>query len=505
MQFSIIEKERPINETERPKRRAPTLLEGQIESYFNLKYNDVKAYYSETLSDTAVKEAFDFNTIIEKIKSLMEKKPKEVNRLIGHTLFTYLESKYDSLETVDRTARNCIIPVGLPGSGKSYLMKDLQSTYVICDADDIRDLIINAFLTRYFDTTEKIPSEKEAITMKRENNEKFKKWVTVYPSLIPLFKKYILFGDKSDTLTSSIGCSKGIESYCPPLINYKDDKSEVIPLPQAFDIFLLYCKEKSLNFIYDATNTEPTFRYSIMLRCYLMGGYKKFEIRLLITPLSNVYINIAERNKKTVRMTKEEFADSKLLSFFDMDPQILASIDTYLNDIMEQITKLETDIKSKEALKEADIKSKEALFNANKEQTIPIESDKIQQISDKIQQIEAQIKSAKKSIKDQTAKAIAYLKELRHEEYEKLLIDTINKIYDERSLYYGLSKDDFTRKFPYINGKDFFTLTQKIYATRYVIQEVNQAATGGSIFYRTKRRSRRTRRSRRSKRTRRRN
>lgn len=478
-----------INETERPKRRAPNLREGQLESYFKLNYNDVKAYYSEELSDITVKEAFDFNTIIKKITELMEKNPEEVNKLIGHTLFTHLETKYDSLETVDRTARNCIIPVGLPGSGKSYLLKNLQSTYVICDADDIRDLIINAFLTRYFDTTEKIPSEEEAITMKRNDNEKFNKWVSVYPSLIPLFKKYVLFGNKSETLTSSIGCNKGIESYCPPLINYKDDKTEVIP--QAFDIFLLYCKEKSLNFIYDATNTEPEFRYSIMLRCYLMGGYKKFEIQLLITPLSNVYINIAERNKKTVRMTKEEFADSKLLSFFDIDPQILAKIDARLNAVMEEITKLKTDIKPKEALKEA-------LFNANKEQTIPIESEKIRQI-------EEEIKSAKKSIKEETAKAIAYLKELRHEEYENLLIDTINKIYDEQSVYYGLSKDDFIRKFPYISGKDFFTLTRKIYATRYMIQEVKQAATGGSIFYRTKRRRRRSRRSRRSKRTRRRN
>jgi hypothetical protein len=478
---------------EKPSRRAPTLLEGQrkeLESYFNLNYDEVKAYYYKTLSDITAKEEFDFGTIIDRIRLLMENKQKqeEVNTLIGHTLFVHLEAKYDNLESVAVNTRNCIIPIGLPGSGKSYLLRDLQKTYVICDADDIRDLIINAFLTRYFNTTEKIPTEAEAIIMKRDDNEKFNKWVNVYPSLIPLFKKYVLFGNQSKNPMSSIGCIKGIESYCPPLIKYKGDITEVIP--QAFDIFLLYCKHKSLNFIYDATNTEPEFRYSIMLRCYLMGGYNKFEMRLLITPLSNVYINIAERNKKTVRMTKEEFVDSKLLSFFDMDPQILAKIDANLNAVMEKITRLKTDIKSQET------KIKEY-----KEQTT---SDN----SEKILLLEEEIKKAKKVIKDETAKAIAYLKELRHEEYEKLLIDTLNKIYEEQSAYYGLSEPDFTRKFPLINGKELFTLTRKIYATRYVIEEVQQAATGGSIFYRTKRRSRRlrrSRRSRRSKRTRRRN
>ena len=329
-----------------PTRQAPTLREGiekeEIMGYFNLKYDDVKAYYSKELSEIIFKAdariIFDFKTIIKEIKQIMQTKKKEVNIVIGCALFDHLEKEYKSFAEVHKNDRKCIIPVGLPASGKSFYLKHLEPTHVICDADKIRDLIINSVLGTYFGNVT-IPDDIVTMTSTEIDN-----WRSVYPRLIELFRNYIIFGYKSVIGAKNVVCKKGIEAYCRPLlIEYKADD---LFIPQAIDIFLLFCKYKQLNFIYDATNTEPEFRYSLMMRCYLMGGYTNFDIFLISIPLTSVETYVEQRNNNSIRETTLEFIYSKLLSFFNMDPDLLEQIDPELNGKMKEIASGEKNLKA---------------------------------------------------------------------------------------------------------------------------------------------------------------
>lgn len=362
-------------------RSAPELPDKNEEiqkTRFDLDYETISELYNASDDNKINKIKFEFTNIIEKIKELKENKSTEFNKVIGKALCKYLDSKYDKIGSVNETERKCIIPVGLPGSGKSHLLKDLEDheKYVICDADEIRDIIINAVLSTYFenDNTKsvKIPDDIE-------------NWKNVYPELIDIFRDYILFGNKSEDTNKEDKedkCYKGIEPYCKPLFE---------TIPQALDIFLLFCKYKKSNFIYDAANTDAEFRNNLMMRCYLVGNYTRFEIQLLITPLRIIKKNVATRNSNNIRQTTMDFVYTKLLGFFKIDQVLLQTIDQkpqisiLLNfqkeekPIKSRIKAIEEEKKAKEEANTEDIKKLEleAVNLDEKLQALRVEAVKI--------------------------------------------------------------------------------------------------------------------------------
>lgn len=279
----------------------------KIKGYFDLSYIAVRdTYFTEhrkitPMLDKIEKIEFNLDELITDISNIMATREKEVKIIIGYTLFQYLEMQYPHPVLEKNPNRNCIIPIGIPGSGKSSLTKIIDSTYVNCDADNIRDVIINSLLHYYFvheNKSPKIPTSDEATEMWMSDTDKFNKWTNAYTSFIELFHNYILFGFKNFPKVK--GCAKGIEAYCQPLIVYNEDS---LFIPQAIDIFLLFCKYRNLNFIYDAANTDAEFRYSLMMRCYLMGNYRNFQIWPLITQYHDIIKHIKDRNETNIRQT----------------------------------------------------------------------------------------------------------------------------------------------------------------------------------------------------------
>ena len=420
--------------------------ETKIKGYFDLDYELVRGKYKtkyESFPAQNDKIPFKLSTLVEDITKLMRTKEEQVKVVIGHGLFNYLEHSdrnFQSMTDEDQNNMNCIIPVGLPGSGKSFLMdkifKDInKDTYVKCDADEIRDVIINLVLDEFF-SGGKIPNETEATEMRTNDIRTFNEWIKIYKSLVDMFRNYIIWGvkDIAHIIDISGRCGNGVQAYCKPLIEYDDDPS--LFFPQAFDIFLLFCKYKKLNFIYDATNTEPEFRYSLMMRCYLMCGYTKFTIWTLITPYNALPHHLDERNMKTIRETKMEFVEGKLSSLFKIDPLLLEDIDTNLK------TTIETD-------------------NVEK------------------------------------SKTSSYLRNMLFPEYKVLLQKIFDKMYkSEESKYYGIPEKEFNIKFPFFYNKPKFTINVKNTVTdvEFKLNRTTETTEtqGGSIFKRITRRSRRT-------------
>jgi hypothetical protein len=410
---------------------------------------------------------------------------------------------------------NCIIPIGLPASGKSHLMDKLKDneTYVKCDADEIRDVIINSLLDKYFFKLDggkkisvKIPVDDELEEMMTSHETTFNEWTTIYNTLINMLQNYINFGKKIEGEEQDVkGCSKGVEPYCKPIIEYNDNPSLFIP--QAFDIFLLYCKYKKLNFIYDATNTGAEFRYFIMMRCYLMCNCTHFIIWALITPYYDFPKNIIDRNRNSVRQTTMEFVDQKLLSLFKIDPLLLTTTNPKLSTtnpkLSTMITKLSTMIRSiaeEEKNKKEEKKKKEKEEKIKKEKEKEKEEKKEENEEKKEEEKPKETKNKKgKTFSEQETILLNYIRRLTSTEYEELLQNTFETLYHpEKSSYYGLSESEFKNKFSLFNLNNLFTTNLVTYMTARTIE-----ARGGSIFKRKSRKSGRTRRTRRTRKTRR--
>ena len=139
-----------IPEIDKKLKRSTDDDEIKIKGYFDLSYIAVRdTYFTEhrkitPMLDKLDKIEFNLDKLITDISNIMATRENEVKIIIGYTLFQYLEIQYPHPVLEKNPNRNCIIPIGIPGSGKSSLTKKIDSTYVNCDADNIRDVIINS-------------------------------------------------------------------------------------------------------------------------------------------------------------------------------------------------------------------------------------------------------------------------------------------------------------------------------------------------------------------------
>ena len=63
--------------------------------------------------------------------------------LVGKYICDELEEQSKKLKAVNDDTREFIIPVGIPGSGKSKLTDKFKSNTIILDADEVRENIFN--------------------------------------------------------------------------------------------------------------------------------------------------------------------------------------------------------------------------------------------------------------------------------------------------------------------------------------------------------------------------
>jgi len=225
-------------------------------------------------------------------------------------------------------AKKLIIPVGIPGSGKSSLVKLYQDKHtLILDADDMRERIFNFVFNSFFKKDLPFNTSQSGYT-KNKDIEK------LYRNIINRIQNLVNFGIHKDQNIDQVKqllsnqtnefCIKGTDGHCPPRvflakdIKIQDDVQKLADhfLPNAFDICLLYCKEFNKNFIYDAPNCEPNFRNNLMIRANKIGDFKETVISVLLPNLSTIDEHIENRNLSGIRQTPPEVPEGKLKDFF---------------------------------------------------------------------------------------------------------------------------------------------------------------------------------------------
>lgn len=206
-------------------------------------------------------------------------------------------------------AKKLIIPVGIPGSGKSSLVELYQDEHTLkLDADYMREQIFNSVFAFFYNG--------ETIDFSNPN-QKIK---DIYkPMIIDKVKNLVNFGIFEDKKIEEVKslfddektnkyCQGGTEGYCHSKVffaeNAKDNKKQAeLFLPSAFDICLLYCKEFNKNFIYDSPNCELHFRNNLMIRANRIGDFKEAVISVLLPDLSKIEEQLINRNQSGIRET----------------------------------------------------------------------------------------------------------------------------------------------------------------------------------------------------------
>lgn len=206
-------------------------------------------------------------------------------------------------------AKKLIIPVGIPGSGKSSLVKLYEDEHTLkLDADYMREKIFNFVFEFFFKEPVKFeePASKDIQDMYK-------------PKIIDPLKSLVNFGIFEDKKIEEVKslfddektnkyCQGGTEGYCHSKVffaeNAKDNKKQAeLFLPSAFDICLLYCNEFNKNFIYDSPNCELHFRNNLMIRANRIGDFKEAVISVLLPDISTTDKQIRLRNNSGIRQT----------------------------------------------------------------------------------------------------------------------------------------------------------------------------------------------------------
>lgn len=286
--------------------------------------------------------------------------------LVGKYICDELEEQSKKLKTVNDDTREFIIPVGIPGSGKSKLTDNFKSNAIILDADEVRENIFNSVYKEFF---------KEEIIFNKynkdgtvnpkwnsENNNKFIDYLNqdnYFKKIFTPVKHYVNFGIMNKHLPQNViemdkeitNCEKGIEGYCPSKSKIKD---LILFLPSAFNIYLIYCKDKKYNFLYDAPNCQPKFRNNLMVRGKKYGNFKNFKIAVLLPNLHNLVLQLNNRDKNGIRKTPLSDSVRRIAEFFEINPLYDYNIDIF-DSLLPSIngtdilTKLLSDINEKKS------------------------------------------------------------------------------------------------------------------------------------------------------------
>lgn len=269
------------------------------------------------LRQETISEIINLDTNIEKINAvskLIQTENKYVKSLIGIEICKYLESKYKS--SSNKGKKKFIIPVGIAASGKSILVNNYKNDQtVILDADDMREIIFNFV---YNDIFASQINFKVNINDRSESDNYIKN--NYFKLLIKPLQSFVNFGKFDDPYTSNnVRCKKGIEPYCDSKIQLYNDFFS----PCAMDIFLIFCKDKNLNFLYDAANCQPQFRSNLMIHAKRMAGFDTFEVPVLIPILQNIQSNINKRNNDILRQTDITLSIKFFKELFDINDDLL--------------------------------------------------------------------------------------------------------------------------------------------------------------------------------------
>lgn len=288
--------------------------------------------------------------------------------LVGKYICDELEEQSKKLKAVNDDTREFIIPVGIPGSGKSKLTDKFKSNTIILDADEVRENIFNCVYKHFFKGEEIIFNKynKDGTVNPNWNsktNIKFINYLNPYNYFKKIFtpvKHYVNFGIMNKHLPQNVkdmdeqttNCEKGIEGYCPS----KSKISNVILfIPSAFDIYLIYCKDKKYNFLYDGPNCQPKFRNNLMVRGKKYGNFKNFKIAVLLPNLNNLVLQLNNRDENGIRKTPLSDSVRRIAEFFDIDESYNYNIDIFdsklpFNDGIDILTKLVQDISEKKKM-----------------------------------------------------------------------------------------------------------------------------------------------------------
>lgn len=299
-----------------------TQVKNAIEELYLLTKKNEEIKYELQLLREVAKNHTDLKKKIEFVSSLFLK-PGESNMnihlkaMIGMKICNHIEELSPNRNSNPNT-KKLIIPVGIPGSGKSSLVKLYQDEHtLILDADYMRERIFNFVFNYFFKTDLPFNTSQSGYTKNKAIQD-------IYPSkIIDPLKHLVNFGIYKDENIEEVKsffhdektnnyCQGGTEGYCPSRVffvgylkdNEKKAKAELFFLPTAFDICLLYCKEFNKNFIYDGPNCEPHFRNNLMIRANRIGDFKETVISVLLPDLLKIDEQIRDRNESGIRQTR---------------------------------------------------------------------------------------------------------------------------------------------------------------------------------------------------------
>lgn len=305
------------------------------QSYTKVKDAIQQLFDSTTKSQQQEKDADGIQDLEERVKFVSSLFPEpgtttmdiHLKAMIGMNICRVIEELSPNGNS-NPNAKKLIIPVGIPGSGKSSLVKLYQDKHtLILDADDMRERIFN-FVFNYFFKKDLPFNTSQSGYTKNKDIEK------LYRNIINRIQNLVNFGIHNDQNIDQVKqllpnqtnefCIKGTEGYCPPRvflakdikIQDDDQKLAVHFLPNAFDICLLYCKKFNKNFIYDGPNCEPHFRNNLMIRANRIGDFEETVISVLLPDLSKIDEHIENRNLSGIRQTPPQVPEGKLKEYF---------------------------------------------------------------------------------------------------------------------------------------------------------------------------------------------
>lgn len=295
-----------------------TQVKDAIEELYRLteQNEEIKNLTGHATQHTDLKERIEF------VSSLFPEQGTttmniHLKAMVGFKICEHIET-LSSIKSKNLETKKLIIPVGIPGSGKSTLVELYKNKHtLILDADDMREKIFNFVFNYFFKTDLPFNTSQSGYT----KNEKIQ---DIYPSkIIDPLKHLVNFGIYKDENIEAVKsffhdektnayCQGGTEGYCPSRVFFvkylkdyeKKAEAEELFLPSAFDICLLYCKEFNKNFIYDGPNCEPHFRNNLMIRANRIGDFKETVISVLLPDLLKIDEQIRDRNESGIRQTR---------------------------------------------------------------------------------------------------------------------------------------------------------------------------------------------------------
>ena len=285
------------------------------QSYTKVKDAIQQLFDSTTKSQQQEKDAAGIQDLEERVKFVSSLFPEpgtttmdiHLKAMIGMNICRVIEELSPNGNS-NPNAKKLIIPVGIPGSGKSSLVELYQDEHTLkLDADYMREKIFNSVFAFFYND--------ETIDFSKPNPE----IKHIYkPMIIDKVKNLVNFGIHNDENIEKVKrffhdektnmyCKVGTEGYCHSKVffaeNAKDHLQAELFLPSAFDICLLYCKEFNKNFIYDSPNCELHFRNNLMIRANRIGDFKEAVISVLLPDLSKIEEQLRNRNQSGIRET----------------------------------------------------------------------------------------------------------------------------------------------------------------------------------------------------------